>query len=93
MPLIYLSSAWVAGIFLGAHFQPHFLVVFSALLPLLLLFMPRHRKTVILSSLCLVVLFGGIFRFQSASDTGIQSYNVSTVQIKGTMADELETRD
>ena len=94
MPLIYLSSAWVAGIFLGAHFQPHFLVVFSALLPLLLLlFMPRHRKTVILSSLCLVVLFGGIFRFQSASDTGIQSYNGSTVQIKGTVADELETRD
>lgn len=94
MPLIYLSGAWVAGIFLGSKFSPHFALILTALVPLLLLlFFPRPWKAIILASLCLIAVFGGIFRFQSSLDTGLQPYNGTTAQIRGIVAFDPEIRD
>lgn len=99
MPLIYLSCAWVAGIFLGAKFSLPSAFIFTGLIPLLLLFFFRqHRKTIILISLCLIVLFGGALRFQSSQPTVnencLQFYNdQETVEIKGMVNADPEVGD
>lgn len=99
MPLIYLSCAWVAGIFLGAKFNPPLALILTSLIPLpLLLVFRQHRKVIILISLCLVVLFSGAFRFQSSQPTVnencLQFYNNrETVAIKGMVNADPEVRD
>ena len=63
--LIFLSFAWVAGIFLGSKFDIPLVFVLIGLIPLP--FFPlthRHRKLIILASLCLVVLFSGAVYYQ-----------------------------
>ncbi len=98
MPLIYLSCAWVAGIFLGA-FHPPSALIFTGLIPLpLLFFFRQHRKTIILISLCLIVLFGGALRFQSSQPTVnencLQFYNdQEIVEIKGMVNADPEVGD
>ena len=53
MSLIYLSCAWVAGIFLGSEFSLPLAFVFIGLTPLPLLFFVRqHKKLIILTSRC-----------------------------------------
>jgi len=97
--LIYLSCAWVVGIFLGAKFSLPLALIFTGLIPLLLLFFFRqHRKTIILISLCLIVLFGGALRFQSSQPTVnencLQFYNdQETVEIKGMVNADPEVGD
>ncbi|MBI4180356.1 MAG: DNA internalization-related competence protein ComEC/Rec2 [Chloroflexi bacterium] len=99
MSLIYLSCAWVAGIFLGAKFNIPLTLVFSGLIPLPLLFFTRqHRKAIILVSLCLVTLFGGAFYFQlslpRADEQNLQFYNDrGVVEIKGTVDRDPEPGD
>lgn len=89
MPLIYLSCAWVVGIFLGSELNIPLAFVFIGLVPLPLLFLARqHRKLIILSSLCLVAFFSGAFYFQSslpsADENYLRFYNEKgTVEIKG----------
>jgi len=89
MPLIYLSCAWVAGIFLGSKFNPPLILLFIGFIPLTLLFLTRnYKKPIILTSLCLFVLFGGALCFQSSLSTidenHLQFYNdQGTVEIKG----------
>ena len=98
MPLIYLSCAWVAGIFLGAKFSLPLALILTSLIPLpLLLVFHQHRKVIILISLCLVVLFSGAFRFQSSQPTinenCLQFYNDrEIVEIKGMVNDDPEIR-
>ncbi|MBI2849425.1 MAG: DNA internalization-related competence protein ComEC/Rec2 [Chloroflexi bacterium] len=71
MLLIYLSVAWVAGIWLGSElFEPGFRLpwpyLLAGLIPLLLLFFARqYRKPIILASLCLLALLGGAIYYQS----------------------------
>ncbi|MFH0769669.1 MAG: DNA internalization-related competence protein ComEC/Rec2 [Chloroflexota bacterium] len=99
MSLIYLSSAWVAGILLGSRFELPLAVIFIGLIPLPLLFLTsHHRKLIILTSLCLIILFGGAFYFQSnmhsADNSSLQSYNdKGTLEIKGLVARDPETGD
>lgn len=99
MLLIYLSCAWVAGIFLGAKFNLPLALVFIGLIPLPLLFLThQHRKPIILTSLCLVALFGAAFYFQSslpgADENHLQFYNDrGTVEIKGLVARDPELGD
>ena len=87
MPLIYLSCAWVAGIFLGSKFNLPSALVFTGLVPLPLLLFRRHRKRIILTSLCLIALFSGVLRFQSSlptiNENCLQFYNDQTVEIRG----------
>ncbi|MBI2979500.1 MAG: DNA internalization-related competence protein ComEC/Rec2 [Chloroflexi bacterium] len=67
MALIYLSCAWVAGIFLGSKLALPLALVCVGLVPLPLLFFVRqHRKPIVLISLCLVIFFGGAFYFKSS---------------------------
>ena len=98
MPLIYLSCAWVAGIFLGAKFNLPLALILTGLIPLPLLLFHQHRKLIILTSLCLIVFFSGAFRFQSSlpavNENCLQFYNErGTVEIKGIVNTDPESRD
>ncbi len=103
MPLIYLSCAWVAGIFLGfklegAELGLPLVLILIGLIPLpLLFFFRKHRKLIILTSLCLIALFGGAFLFQSSlppdDENSLRSYNSETVAIKGIVDRDPEIRD
>ncbi len=104
MSLIYLSCAWVAGIFLGSIFLEYELnlplvFVFIGLIPLPLLFLARqHRKLIILTSLCLIALFSGALYFQSSrpivDESRLQFYNdQGIVEIKGLVARDPELGD
>jgi len=99
VPLIYLSCAWVIGIFLGARFDLPLALIFIGLTPLPLLpFFRRHRRRIILISLCLVALFGGAIRFQSSQppidESSLQFYNGQEMaQIKGMVSADPEVRE
>jgi len=97
--LIYLGCAWVAGIFLGSEFNLPLALILTGLVPLSLLFFFRqHRKLIILTSLCLIALFGGASYFQSSlpvvNETCLQFYNdQGTVEIRGMVNTDSELRD
>ncbi len=99
MPLIYLSCAWVAGIFLGSKFNLPLALTLTGLIPLpLLFFFGKHRKPIILTSLCLIALFAGAFCFRSSLPTVnancLQFYNDhGIVEIKGIVNADPEVRD
>ena len=98
MTLIYLSCAWVVGILLGSKFNLPLVLLLTGLIPLpLLFFLRHHRKLIILSSLCLIALFGGAFCYQSSlpiiDENCLQSYNNETVEIKGMVNADPEVRD
>ncbi|MFC1940965.1 DNA internalization-related competence protein ComEC/Rec2 [Chloroflexota bacterium] len=99
MSLIYLSCAWVAGIFLGSKFSLPLPLIFTGLIPLPLLFLARqYKKLTVLASLCLIVLFGGAFYFQSSlpavDENYLQFYNEQgTVEVKGLVARDPDVRD
>ncbi len=97
MPLIYLSCAWVVGILLGAKFNLPLVLVLTGLIPLPLLFLRQHKKLIILSSLCLIALFGGAFYYQSSlpsdDESSLQFYNDETVEIKGMVNTDPEVRE
>ena len=58
MPLILLSAAWLAGIYLGTKFDLPLVLLSVSLSPLpFLLFLKKHRKKIILTSLSLVAFF------------------------------------
>ncbi len=100
MPLIYLSCAWVVGIFLGSKFNLSLVFILIGLIPLPFLpFFGKHRKLIILTSLCLIALFGGAFHFQSSlpanDERSLQFYNNDreTVAIKGIVNTDPEVRE
>jgi hypothetical protein len=96
--LIYLSGAWVAGIYLGSKFTLPFALIFIGLIPLpLLFFFPQHRKAIILSATCLIVLSGGAFCYQASlppqNESHLQFYNGQEVEIRGVINADPEVRD
>ncbi len=99
MPLIYLSCAWVAGIFSGAELAPPLAVILVGLIPLpLLLWFRHHRRLVILTSLCIIAFFGGTLHLQSSLPTIDQNHlgfynDRATVAIKGIVNTDPEVRD
>ncbi len=98
MSLIYLSCAWVAGIFLGLKFNPPLALIFIGLAPLLLFFLHRHRKPIILASLCLFAFFGGAFYSQSSLPADNENYlsfynDRGTITIKGMVSCDPDVRD
>jgi len=98
VPLIYLSCAWVAGIYLGSKFalSPALVVIGLAPLPLLFLFR-QHRKAIILAAVCLIALFGGASCFQASQpcrdESCLQFYHDQEVEIKGMVNADPEVRD
>jgi competence protein ComEC len=98
LALIYLSVAWVAGIYLGSRFAPHFAIIFSGLAPLILLFFfPEKRRAIILAAVCLIAFFGGALCYQASlppdDASHIKFYNGQEVEIKGTVSSDPEIRD
>jgi competence protein ComEC len=97
--LLYVSCAWVAGIFLGSKISPPLLALAFGLIPFALIpFLPGNRKTLIVAGLCLLALFGGTFRFPSslppADEHSLRFYNdTGIVEIQGIVAEEPDIRD
>jgi competence protein ComEC len=97
--LIYLSCAWVIGILLGAEFSLPLALILTGLIPLsLIFFLRQYKKLVILTSLCLIVFFGGASYFESSlpavDETCLQFYNDrGTVEIRGMVNSDPEVRD
>ncbi len=93
-----LSGAWVAGIFLGSKFAFPLVLIPIGLIPLPLLFLwPQHRKTIILSAVCLIAFFGGALCYQASlppdDDSHLKFYNSQEVEIKGMVSTDPEVRD
>jgi len=98
LTLIYLSGAWVVGIYLGSKFAPPIALILIGLIPLpLLFFFPQQRKTIILSAICLIAIFGGAFCYQASlppeDESHLQFYNGQEVEIKGMVSTDPEVRE
>ena len=99
MLLIYLSCAWVAGIFLGSNLNLPLALSLAGLIPLLLLFFARqHRKPIILTSLVLFTLLAAAAYAYSSLHTvdenTLHFYNDrGSVEIKGMVAGDPDVRD
>jgi len=99
VPLILLSCAWVVGIFLGTEFNLPPVLAITGLAPILLLaFTRRHRKTVILTGLSLIILFAAAAYAHSSlhtvSESSLRSYNDRGVtEIRGIVAGDPDVRD
>jgi competence protein ComEC len=99
VPLIYLSGAWVAGIFLGTEFNLPLALIFTGLIPLpLLFFLRQRRKIIILSSLSLITLFAAAAYSHSSlhtvNENALRFYNDRGIaEIKGMVARDPEVGD
>jgi competence protein ComEC len=99
MWLLYVSGAWVAGIFLGSRLGLPWLGLFIGLVPFAFVpFFPRSRKTLVIAGLCLLALLGGGFRFSSnlpsVDEHSLRVYNdKGTIEIQGMVAEEPDIRD
>ena len=99
MWLLYVSCAWVAGIFLGSKVSLPLLALSLGLIPFALIpFLPGSKKTLIVAGLCLLALFGGGLRFPSslppADEHSLCFYNdKGIVEIQGMVAEEPDIRD
>lgn len=98
MWLLYISSAWVAGVFSGSKAGFPFVAIFSGFLPFLLIpFLPGSKKKLIIVGLCLLTFFGGTLRFPS-SQTQIDEHSLcfyndeGAVEIQGMVADKPDVR-
>ncbi|TET13589.1 MAG: DNA internalization-related competence protein ComEC/Rec2 [Dehalococcoidia bacterium] len=97
MRLIYLSSSWIIGIYLGMWAGFHWAAIAAVAGVALLAFLLRRGKALLLV-LCLIVLVGGIFRFQTTvpnvDESTLQFHNdKGVVQIKGLVAADPEPTD
>ncbi|MBI2829705.1 MAG: DNA internalization-related competence protein ComEC/Rec2 [Chloroflexi bacterium] len=95
MALVYLSCAWVIGVLIGSKLELSLpLVLFSLLLVLVLAVLRRYRKLLILSSLCILAIFAGAYRFQSSlpQDT-LEPYLNQSVELRGLVTADPEVRD
>jgi competence protein ComEC len=99
MWLLYVSCAWVAGVFLGSRIGLPWLALFLGLVPFALIpFLPGRRKTLIVAGLCLLAILGGFIRYPSllplAGEHSLRFYNDGgTVNIQGMVAEEPDIRD
>jgi len=99
MWLLYVSCAWVAGIFLGSKISPPLLALALGLIPFALIpFIPGSKKTLIVAGLCLFALFGGGLHFPSSlppvDEHSLCFYNdTGIIEIQGMVAEEPDIRD
>ncbi|MDH4367940.1 MAG: ComEC/Rec2 family competence protein, partial [Dehalococcoidia bacterium] len=99
MWLLYVSCAWVAGVFLGSRIDLPWLALLIGLVPIAFIpFRRGNRKTLIVAGLCLLALFGGALRYPSffppADEHSLRSYNdVGSVEIHGMVAEEPDIRE
>jgi len=102
VPLIFLSFAWITGLYLGAEatgwcLSPAFMLTALAPLPLLI-FMRQRRKMIILISLGVIIFFGAASYSQqtiySIDNSDLRSFNDSgVIEIRGMVARDPDVRD
>ena len=99
MTLVYLSLAFLAGIYVGSarHIDQRYVLI-AGLLSLLVAAIWRRQPRVRLAALCLFLLAAGMLRFESAmppSDYGSIALHVGprAVEVGGIVAAEPDVRD
>jgi len=95
MALIYLSSAFLAGIYLGARLSPSFSFIWPWFIPaLLLLLLSRYKRPLLWVGLCLVVFAAGLLRFEasvsSVDQDKLSYYNGQKVELVGVVVSDAE---
>jgi len=98
LALIFLSGAWVAGIYLGSRFALPPALILTGLLPLpLLFFFRKKRKAIILAAVCLIAFFSGVLCYQASlppdDASHLRFYNGQEVEIKGVVSANPEIKD
>ncbi len=94
MTLIYLSSAWLAGIYAGSRIATTTGVILLAIAIItVILLLWRKKGTALLFGLCLIACLLGILRYQQVKEGDLQSYNGESVQITGMVEAEPELKD
>ncbi|MFH1169809.1 MAG: DNA internalization-related competence protein ComEC/Rec2 [Chloroflexota bacterium] len=98
MTIIYLSCAWVAGIWLGARLHLPLALSLIGLAPLPLLLFTRRRRGIILLSLSVITVFAAAAYARSNLDTvdaaRLRYYNDSgTAELTGTIIAAPDARD
>ena len=98
MILIYLSSIWVVGIYIGSILKLPPLFCLFGIIPLVFLFLTRHRKVIILASLGIFLFFAAaVYSYGSlyTVDEGrIRYYNdLGTFQVNGVISRDPDVRD
>lgn len=99
MTLIYLASAWIAGIYAASLFNlPLGLLLTAIFLSLLVAVVLRHRRPWLLGLLCLALFLGGMLRYQSSLPTmterTVHFYNErGEVEVKGRVAEDPRQRE
>jgi competence protein ComEC len=99
MWLLYVSCAWVAGVFLGSKIGLPWPALFIGLIPFVFVpFLPSSRKTLMIAGMCLLALLGGGLRFPSSlpplDEHSLQFYNGNGItEIQGMVAEEPDIRD
>jgi competence protein ComEC len=94
MALVYLSVAWVIGIYLGSIFSLPWGIIFIGLLPPCFIpFLSKYKRQLLLVGFCFLSLFGGCLRFQTSlpvvDEHHLQFYNdKGTIVIEGMVATE-----
>jgi competence protein ComEC len=97
--LIYLSVAWVTGIYLGSKIALPWGIIFIGLLPLCLIpFLSKYKVYLLTAGFCLFALLGGCIRFQSSlpviNEQYLQFYNdKGAIEIEGIVCTEPEIRN
>jgi len=92
--LLYISCAWVAGIFLGSKVSiPLFALPFGLLPTLFIPLAPNSKRPLIVAALCLLAFLGGSLRFTSSlpevDEHSLCFYNdKGTAEIQGVVAEE-----
>ena len=95
MTLVYLSIAFVIGIYFGSHFPlPLAIALPIIIVALFIAFVWRTNKPLLLGGLCIALFLCGALRF-GAVPTGdeLQQYHNQNVEIVGVVAEEPEPRD
>ena len=99
MPLIYLSCAWIIGIYLGSIYDLPLPLLLVCLITLALPFLlRRHRRAAVIFTLGSILICSGILRFQpelaSTDACSLHYYNEQgVIEIKGLISDDPETGD
>ncbi|MFH1647883.1 MAG: DNA internalization-related competence protein ComEC/Rec2 [Chloroflexota bacterium] len=97
--LVFLSCAWVVGIFLGSSFQlPPALALIGVVPPLFLFFTRAHRRPLILAGLGIFIVVGAAaYSFASLNTVDaarLRYYNdTGTIVIRGTVSADPDVRD
>jgi competence protein ComEC len=96
MWLLYVSCAWVAGIFVGSRASLPPAVISLGVIPFLVIpLLPRVRKDLIAAGLCLFAFVGGALYFPTSlpDEHSVCSYNGRIVEIQGMVKEAPDVRD